>query len=177
MSPRGCGPVGGGGLVRALVVGLCSLAVAAGCTQGAPPASSGAEVAAEGAASPHVLVQPENYRPTPSPLSPAVLVGNTLYLSGSTGGDPETGQLVEGGFEAEFRQVISNLTRVLQAADMDLGNVVQVTTYLADMADYARYNELYREYFTEEPLPARATVAVRELARGARVEVMMIAVR
>jgi 2-iminobutanoate/2-iminopropanoate deaminase len=84
---------------------------------------------------------------------------------------------VEGGFEPEFRQVMPNLTRVLQAAGMDLGNVVQVTTYLADIADYARCNELYRERFTREPLPARATVAVRELARGARGEVMMIAVR
>jgi reactive intermediate/imine deaminase len=123
------------------------------------------------------VIQPEGYRPTPSPLSPGILVGNTLYLSGSTGGDPETGQLVAGGFEPEMRQVMANMSTVLAAADMDLANVVQVTTYLADMADYARYNEIYREYFTVEPLPVRATVAVRELARGARVEMMMVAVR
>jgi reactive intermediate/imine deaminase len=123
------------------------------------------------------VIQPEGYRPTPSPLSPGILVGNTLYLSGSTGGDPETGQLVAGGFEPEMRQVMANMSTVLAAADMDLTNVVQVTTYLADMADYARYNEIYREYFTVEPLPVRATVAVKELARGARVEMMMTAVR
>ena len=158
---------------RVALFGL--LAVLTSC---APPAGSDAPAAeAQSAAQPHVRIQPENYRTTPSPLSPGVLVGNTLYLSGSTGGDPETGQLVAGGFEPEFRQVMSNLVRVLEAADMDLGNVVQVTTYLADMEHYARYNEIYREYFTVEPLPARATVAVKQLARGALVEVMMIAVR
>jgi 2-iminobutanoate/2-iminopropanoate deaminase len=104
-------------------------------------------------------------------------VGNTLYLSGSTGGDPATGQLVPGGFEPEMRQVMRNMETVLAAAEMDLTNVVQVTTYLADMSDYARYNEIYREYFTVEPLPTRATVAVKELARGAVVEMMMVAVR
>lgn len=123
------------------------------------------------------VIRPEGYRPTPSPLSPGILVGNTLYLSGSTGGDPETGQLVPGGFEAEMRQVMANMSTVLAAAGMDLSNVVQVTTYLADMEDYARYNEIYREYFNAEPLPTRATVAVKELARGAVVEMMMVAVR
>lgn len=88
-----------------------------------------------------------------------------------------TGQLVPGGFEPEMRQVMANMTTVLAAAEMDLSNVVQVTTYLADMVDYPRYNEIYREYFTVEPLPVRATVAVKELARGAVVEMMMVAVR
>lgn len=123
------------------------------------------------------VIRPANYRPTPSPLSPGILVGNTLYLSGSTGGDPATGQLVPGGFEPEMRQVMRNMETVLAAAEMDLTNVVQVTTYLADMSDYGRYNEIYREYFTVEPLPTRATVAVKELARGAVVEMMMVAVR
>ena len=123
------------------------------------------------------VIQPEGYKPTPSPLSPGIMVGNTLYLSGSTGGDPTTGQLVPGGFEAEMRQVMANMRTVLTAADMDLSNVVRVTTYLADMADYSRYNEIYREFFTVQPLPVRATVAVRELARGAVIEMMMIAAR
>lgn len=126
---------------------------------------------------PKRVIVPEGYRPTPSPLSPAILVGNTLYMSGATGGDPATGQLVAGGFEAEMRQIMANMRTVLAAAEMDLSDVVQVTTYLADMADYARYNEIYREYFTTEPLPTRATVAVRELARNARIEMMMVAAR
>ena len=162
---------------------LAAAAVATGCGSGsgtgglASGDSSPAEEVGFGLYPEKRVIQPEGYRPTPSPLSPAILVGNTLYLSGSTGGDPETGQLVTGGFEPEMRQVMENMATVLAAADMDLSNVVQVTTYLADMGDYGRYNEIYREYFTVQPLPVRATVAVRELARGALIEMMMTAVR
>ncbi len=123
------------------------------------------------------VIQPPDYKPTPSPLSPAILVGNTLYMSGATGGDPKTGQLVSGGFEVEMRQIMANLQTVLKAADMDLTNVVAVTAYLADMSDYKRFNEIYREYFKVEPLPTRSAVAVKELARGARIELTMTAVR
>lgn len=122
-------------------------------------------------------IQPPDYKPTPSPLSPAILVGNTLYLSGATGGNPKTGQLVSGGFEAEMRQLMSNLQTVLKAADMDLTSVVAVTAYLADMSDYNRFNEIYREYFKVEPLPTRSAVAVKELARAAMIELTMTAVR
>ncbi len=123
------------------------------------------------------VIQPANYRPSPAPLSPAILVGNTLYLSGSTGGDPVTGQLVTGGLDPEMRQIMSNVQTVLKTAGMGLEDVVLVTAYLADMNDYARFNELYREYFKSQPLPARSTVAVKELARGARLELTMTAVR
>jgi 2-iminobutanoate/2-iminopropanoate deaminase len=123
------------------------------------------------------VIQPPGYKPTPSPLSPGILVGDTLYLSGSTGGDPATGQLVKGGFEPEMRQIMSNMQTVLGAADMTLGDVVSVTAYLADMSDFARFNEIYQEYFTSTPLPTRSTVAVKELARGARLELTMTAVR
>ena len=123
------------------------------------------------------VIQPPNYRPSPAPLSPAILVGDTLYLSGSTGGDPGTGQLVTGGLEPELRQIFSNVQAVLNTAGMGLADVVSVTAYLADMNDYARFNELYREYFKTPPLPARSTVAVSALARGARVELTMTAVR
>ena len=123
------------------------------------------------------VIQPAGYRPTPSPLSPGILVGDTLYLSGSTGGDPATGQLVSGGFEPELRQIMANLQTVLAAADMRLSDVVAVTAYLAEMSDFARFNEIYKEYFTSAPLPTRSTVAVKELARGARLELTMTAVR
>ena len=122
------------------------------------------------------VIQPPGYKPTPSPLSPGILVGDTLYLSGSTGGDPATGQLVTGGFEPEMRQIMSNVRTVLAAAGMTIGDVVSVTAYLADMSDFARFNEIYKEYFTVAPLPARSTVAVKELARGARLELTMTAV-
>jgi reactive intermediate/imine deaminase len=123
------------------------------------------------------VIQPAGYRPSPAPLSPAILAGDTLYLSGSTGGDPATGQLVSGGLEAEMRQIMSNVQTVLKAAGMGLEDVVSVTAYLADMEDYGRFNDLYREYFKSPPLPARSTVAVKALARGARLELTMTAVR
>lgn len=122
-------------------------------------------------------IQPPNYKPTPSPLTPGILVGDTLYLSGSTGGDPATGQLVAGGFEPEMRQIMANVQVVLTEAGMTLADVVSVTAYLADMADFPRFNAIYREYFTAEPLPTRSTVAVAALARGARLELTMTAVR
>src|SRR5436309_16029038 len=79
------------------------------------------------------VIQPPNYKPTPSPLSPAILVGDTLYMSGATGADPVSGQMVMGGFEAEMRQIMSNLQTVLKTAGMDLTDVIVVTAYIADM--------------------------------------------
>jgi 2-iminobutanoate/2-iminopropanoate deaminase len=122
-------------------------------------------------------IQPPNYKPSPAPLVPAILVGDTLYMSGSTAGDPATGQLVPGGLEAEMKQIMSNLATVLAAADMTMGDVVSVTAYLADMSDYAKFNELYRGYFPNGSYPTRSTVAVKDLARGARLELTMTAVR
>jgi 2-iminobutanoate/2-iminopropanoate deaminase len=133
--------------------------------------------AARGPAPARRVIQPAGYKPSPAPLVPAILVGDTLYLSGSTGGDPATGQLVPGGLEPEMRQIFTNLRTVLAAADMTFADVVTVTAYLADMADYARFNELYREVFANGAYPARSTVAVRDLARGARLELTMTAVR
>jgi len=123
------------------------------------------------------VIQPAGYKPTPSPLVPGILVGDTLYLSGSTGGDPVSGQLVAGGLEAEMRQIMTNLQTVLAAADMSLGDVVAVTTYLADMAEFAKYNDLYKSYFPNGAYPTRSTVGVNALARGARLEITMTAVR
>lgn len=123
------------------------------------------------------VIQPAGYKPTPSPLVPGILVGDTLYLSGSTGGDPVSGQLVPGGLEPELKQIMTNVQTVLAAADMTLNDVVAVTTYLADMSDFARYNELYQTYFPNGAYPTRSTVAVKELARGARLEITMTAVR
>ena len=123
------------------------------------------------------VIQPANYKPSPAPLVPAILVGDTLYLSGSTGGDPVTGQLVPGGLEPEFRQIVANLSTVLAAAGMTMADVVSVTAYLADMNDYAKFNELYRGVFPSGAYPTRSTVAVKDLARGARLELTMTAVR
>jgi|SRR5215471_12009335 len=122
------------------------------------------------------VIQPAGSRPSTA-FSPAILVGDTLYMSGNIGLDAATGQLAKGGFEPELRQVITNAQTVLKAGGMDLADVVSVTAYLADMNDFAKFNEVYREYFKTEPLPTRSTVAVKDLARSARVELTMIAVR
>jgi len=123
------------------------------------------------------LIKPPGYNATTAPLSPAIMVGDTLYLSGSIGSDPATGQSVKGGFEPELRQIMANVQVLLKAANMDLSDVVSVTAYLGDMSDFARFNEIYREYFKTQPLPTRSTVAVKELARGARLELTITAVR
>lgn len=123
------------------------------------------------------VIQPAGYKPTPSPLVPGILVGDTLYLSGSTGGDPVSGGLVPGGLEPEMKQIMTNVQTVLAAADMSLADVVAVTIYLADMADFARFNALYTSYFPNGAYPTRSTVAVKDLARGARLEITMTAVR
>lgn len=140
-------------------------------------APAGAAGAVQAPARTKRAIQPSNYKPTPSPLTPALLIGDTLYLSGSTGGDPVTGQLVAGGFEPEMRRIMANVQIVLTEAGMTFADVVSVTAYLADMSDFPRFNEIYREYFSSTPLPTRSTVAVKELARGARLELTMTAVR
>lgn len=140
-------------------------------------ASSSASAAAQAPTRTKRAIRPPNYQPTPSPLTPAILIGDTLYLSGSTGGDPISGQLVAGGFEPEMRRIMANVQIVLKEAGMTLADVVSVTAYIADMSDFPRFNEIYREYFTSTPLPTRSTVAVKELARGARLELTMTAVR
>jgi 2-iminobutanoate/2-iminopropanoate deaminase len=110
------------------------------------------------------------------PFSPGLLVGDTLYLSGVIGA-ASSGQPVAGGFESEMRQAFANAQGVLKAAGMDFSDVVSVTVYLADIKDFAKMNEIYREYFKTEPLPTRSTVAVAALVRGARMEITMTAAR
>lgn len=106
------------------------------------------------------------------PYSQAVLTtgGRTLYLSGQIAIDPNTGNLIDGGVEAQTRQVLDNLAAVLKAAGMDFTNLVKCGIFLADMADFAAVNALYAERFTGEP-PARATVQVAGLPKGVAVEI------
>jgi len=110
------------------------------------------------------------------PYSQAIQVGNTLYLAGQLGMDPASGQLVEGGIEAETRRALDNLGAVLAAAGFDFGDVVQSQVFLADLNEFALMNEVYAGYFGEAP-PARATVEVARIPRDGRVEIMFTAVR
>lgn len=108
------------------------------------------------------------------PFSPAVRVGNLLFLSGQIGNLPGTRQLVPGGIAAETRQTLENIRHVLEAAGSNLGRVVKCTVFLADIADYGAMNEVYATFFPTDP-PARSTVAGSGLALGARVEIECIA--
>ena len=108
------------------------------------------------------------------PYSQAIRAGATVYLSGQIGLDPATGTLVE-GLEAQAHQVLKNLRAVAQAAGGELDDIVKVTLLLADLADFAKANEIMAAYF-REPYPARATYQVAGLPRGARIEIEAILV-
>jgi 2-iminobutanoate/2-iminopropanoate deaminase len=98
-----------------------------------------------------------------------------LFLSGQIPLDPKTGQLVKGTIEDETERVMENLRAVLLAGGTNFHSVVKTTIYLTDLADFARVNQVYGGYFPASP-PARATVQVAALPRGARVEIDAIAV-
>ncbi len=110
------------------------------------------------------------------PYSQAVLVGDTVYLSGQLGIDPKDGRIVDETVGGQARQAIENLQAVLAEADMTLWNVVKTTIFLTSMADFKTVNEVYGSYFTEDP-PARATVQVAALPLGGKVEIEAIAHR
>ena len=106
--------------------------------------------------------------------SQAVISGGLVFCSGQIGLDPETGDLVPGGVAAEAERVLANLAAVLGAAGSDFAAVTKATIYLTDMADFAAVNEIYARRLGDAR-PARATVAVAALPKGARVEIDLIA--
>ncbi len=108
------------------------------------------------------------------PFSSAVRAGDMLYLSGQIGIDPETGALVPGGVGPETRQTLENIRAVLEHAGSSLERVVKCTVFLVDIAEWPPMNEVYREYFREDP-PARSAMAGSGLAMGSRVEIECIA--
>jgi 2-iminobutanoate/2-iminopropanoate deaminase len=112
------------------------------------------------------------------PYSPGVGTGSTVYLSGQIGIDPATNQIVEGGTEAQTKRVMENLGAVLKEAGLGYGNVVKTTIYMVDLAEFTKMNEIYGTYFpTGGVPPARSTVQVAALPRGARIEIDFVAVR
>ncbi len=115
----------------------------------------------------------------PAPIGPynqAVLVNNTLYLSGQIPLIPESMELVENDLIAETQQVMENLKAVLAAADMNFNHVVKSSIFLSDMNNFTIVNEVYGRYFDNETAPARETVEVANLPKFVRVEISMIAV-
>ena len=109
------------------------------------------------------------------PYSPAIKVGNLLFLSGSIPLDPVSGQLVEGGIKEQTTRVLENIKTLLAAAGADFSNVARTTVFMVDLGEFAAMNEIYSSYFTA-PYPARSTVQVVKLPRDVRVEIDVIAV-
>ncbi|AWF83220.1 reactive intermediate/imine deaminase [Microbulbifer sp. A4B17] len=107
--------------------------------------------------------------------SQAVKVDNTVYLSGQIALEPETQQMIKGDFSDEVRQVFRNLSAVCEASDGSLQHIVKLNLYITDSSNFAAVNEVMAEFF-EEPYPARATVAVKELPLGALFEAEAIMV-
>ena len=110
------------------------------------------------------------------PYSQAVRSGDLVFLSGQVPLDPKTGDLVKGTIAEETHRVLENLAAVLAAAGCSFADVVKTTIFLTDMGDFSAVNETYAKRFTEAP-PARATVQVSALPKGARVEIDAIARR
>ncbi len=109
------------------------------------------------------------------PYSQAVRAGGFVFLSGQIPLDPATGQMVEGDIEAQTRRVMANLEAVLTAAGTTFDRVVRATIYLTDLGDFAKVNAIYGEKFAKDP-PARATVQVAALPKGAHVEIDLVAI-
>ena len=110
------------------------------------------------------------------PYSQAIAFGNMLFCAGQIPLVPETATLVVGDVTAQTEQVLKNLAAVVHANGMTLANVVKTTVFLTDLADFAKMNEVYATHFTK-PFPARSTVQVAALPKGANVEIEAIALR
>jgi 2-iminobutanoate/2-iminopropanoate deaminase len=108
------------------------------------------------------------------PYSQALRAGGFLFTAGQVGFDPATGELVDGGIAEQTRRVLQNIRAILEAGGSGLAQVVKTTVFLVDMADFAAMNEAYAEAFGTHR-PARSTVAVAALPRGARVEIEAVA--
>jgi len=111
------------------------------------------------------------------PYSQAVEAGGLLFVSGVLGLDPATGDLVDGGLEAQTRQVLANLGAILEAAGYGPADVVKTTVFLTDLSQFALVNGIYGSFFTGPVLPARATIQVSALPKGGRVEIEAVASR
>lgn len=109
------------------------------------------------------------------PYSVAIQTGDLVFTSGQLGLDPATGSLVPGGIEAETRQALTNLRHVLADAGSGLERVVKTIVFLKDMADFAKMNAVYAEFFTENP-PARSTIQAAALPKGGTVEIEAVAI-
>lgn len=109
------------------------------------------------------------------PYSQAIKAGNFIYASGQLPIDPATGAFPEGGIQEQTHQSLRNAKAILEEAGTDLAHIVKTTVFLSDIANFGAMNEVYSQYF-QAPFPARSAVAVKDLPKGALVEIEVIAV-
>jgi 2-iminobutanoate/2-iminopropanoate deaminase len=109
------------------------------------------------------------------PYSQAIKVGRTIYCSGQIGLDPKTGNLIEGGFEAQTHQMFRNVQAVVRGSGATMAQVVKMTLFLTDLSHFSKVNEIAPLYF-DAPFPARSTVGVASLPKGAQIECEVIVV-
>lgn len=119
------------------------------------------------------IIFPDNAIKPIGPYSPAIRMGDFLFISGQIGMDPKTAKLVPGGVGAETRQALENLGTLIKAGGTSFERVVKTTLFLKDIGDYAAVNEVYAQYFKSEP-PARSTIQVSALPGGALFEIEAI---
>ena len=122
-----------------------------------------------------MVIKTEKAPQAVGPYSVAIRSGNLVFTSGQIGLDPLSQILVTGGVEAETRQVLTNLKHVLTAAGSNLERVAKTTVFLKDMGDFQAMNTVYAEFFPNDP-PARSTIAVAGLPKGAMVEIEVVAI-
>lgn len=120
-----------------------------------------------------IIYTPKAPQPV-GPYSQAVIANNFLFVSGQIAIDPQTGKMCEEGIEAQTKQVLTNIQKVLNAAGSDMINIVKSTIFITDMNDFGKMNEVYASFFTENP-PARECVQVSRLPKDAMVEISVIA--
>lgn len=120
------------------------------------------------------IIQTEKAPKAIGPYTVANRFGELIFTAGQLGLDPATNELVPGGVEAETRQALTNLKHVLEAAGSSLDHVLKTTVFLRDMADFARMNAVYGEFFPQNP-PARSTVQVAALPKSGAVEIEVVA--
>ena len=121
-----------------------------------------------------LVIHTDRVPPARVPLSQGIRAGDWVFASGQLGNDPRTGKLAEGGILAQTRQVCENLKAVLEAGGSSLDKVTKVTIYMADLGELFEMNEVFSQYFPEDP-PARTTFECSRLVADARVEIEAIA--
>lgn len=120
------------------------------------------------------IIKPAGSAPAVGPYNHAVRFGELLFCAGQIPLDPATGNLVTGDIKAQTERVLLNIKAILDDQKLGFGNVVKSTVFLVDLADFAAMNEVYAKYFTVD-FPARSTIQVAALPKGARVEIEVIA--